>query len=229
MSNFVSCIVAAGGSGSRMGADRNKLFLEIDNVPVIAYTLSVLENSDVISEIVVAAREEDIMYISELVSVFQIAKVKSIVKGGATRAESVLAASKEVSPECELVMIHDAARPFVTEKILTETVDAAKKYGAAACGVRPKCTLKTIEKNGFILDTIDRAKTVEIQTPQVFSKVLFDKMYSIDLDSLRLATDDCVLAEKCGAEIVVTDGSYKNIKITTPEDMEIAEIFLRRD
>lgn len=228
MSDFVSCIVAAGGSGSRMGANRNKIFLEIDDVPVIAQTLSVLEKSEVVIEIVIAAREEDIMYISELISAFEITKVKTIVKGGATRAESVLAASKEVSQNCDLVMVHDAARPFVTEKILYETVEAAKTTGAAACGVQPKCTLKSVDEDGFITDTVDRTKTVEIQTPQVFKKELFDKMYALDLGVLKSATDDCVLAEKCGAEILVTDGSYKNIKITTPEDMEIAEIFLRR-
>lgn len=228
MSEFVSCIVAAGGSGTRMGAGVNKLFLEIDDVPVIAHTLSALEMSDAVTEIVIAAREEEIMYISELVSVFGITKVKTIVKGGATRAESVLSASKEVSADCDMVMIHDGARPFVTDAILSETVKSAEKFGAAACGVKPKCTLKSINDNDFITDTVDREKTIEIQTPQVFKKDLFDKMYALSTEILKSATDDCVLAEKCGAEIFVTEGSYKNIKITTPEDMEIAEIFLRR-
>jgi len=228
MNEFVSCIVAAGGSGTRMGAGINKLFLEIDEVPVIAHTLSALETSEDVSEIIIAAREDEIMYISEIVSVFGITKVKTIVKGGATRAESVLAASKEVSNDCQVVMIHDGARPFVTESIISETVKKALKFGAAACGVKPKCTLKSVDDNGFIADTIDREKTVEIQTPQVFEKELFDKMYALTPEILKTATDDCVLAEKCGAEIFVTEGSYKNIKITTPEDLEIAEIFLRR-
>ncbi len=228
MSNFVSCIVAAGGSGTRMGADINKLFLKIDGVAVIAHTLAVLENSEAVSEIIVSAREEDIMQISEYAQLSNITKLKSIVKGGATRAESVFAAQKEISDECNLVMVHDAARPFVTDLILTETVNAAEKFGAAACGVKPKCTLKSVNDDGFITGTVDRAKTIEIQTPQVFEKELFDKMYSFDIDALKKATDDCVLAEKCGAEIFVTEGSYRNIKITTPEDLEIAEIFLRR-
>lgn len=228
MGNFVSCIVAAGGSGTRMGASVNKLFLEVNDVPVIAHTLSALAKSEVVSEIIIAAREEEIIYISELVSVFGITKVKAIVKGGATRAESVFSASKEVSPECDLVMIHDGARPFVTDAILMETAKKAEKFGAAACGVKPKCTLKSIDDKGFITDTVNRERTIEIQTPQVFKKELFDKMYALDIEILKSATDDCVLAEKCGAEIFVTEGSYKNIKITTPEDMEIAELFLRR-
>ena len=229
MSGFVSCIVAAGGSGTRMGADKNKLFLEIDGVPVIVHTLSALEKCTAVSEIIISAREEDIMQIWEYVKEFNLAKVKSIVKGGVTRAESVLSAVKEISDESDIVMIHDGARPFVTDGIIDETVKKAKEYGAAACGVKPKCTLKSVDNDGYITDTVDREKTVEIQTPQVFVKELFRKMYSLDEQALKNATDDCSLAEKCGAKIFVTEGSYKNIKITTPEDMEIAEIFLRRD
>ena len=229
MNEFVSCIVAAGGSGTRMGAGKNKVFLKVDGIPVIALTLSALDNCDAVSEIIVATREEDIVEISGIAKQYNIKKLKIIVKGGETRAESVLAASKEVSTECDFVMIHDAARPFVTDETICETVNKSKENGAAACGVKPKCTLKSIASNGIITDTIDRERTIEIQTPQVFCKELFDKMYSFETEILKSATDDCVLAEKCGAEIFVTRGSYKNIKITTPEDMEIAEIFLRRN
>lgn len=225
MNEFVSCIVAAGGSGNRMGADKNKLLLEIDGIPVLCHTLTALQNNEVVSEIIISAREEDIMEIAHLAEEFSITKLKTIVKGGSTRTESVLSAVKEIADECDLVMVHDGARPFVTDKIISDTVNAAKEYSAAACGVKPKCTLKSIDAD-FITETVDREKTVEIQTPQVFSKELFLKMYSED--TVTDATDDCVLAEKCGAKIFVTEGSYKNIKITTPEDMEIAEIFIGR-
>lgn len=225
MNDFVSCIVAAGGSGSRMGANKNKLLLEIDGVPVLCHTLMTLQNSDSVAEIIISAREEDIVEIARLADKFSIQKLKTIVKGGKSRAESVLSAVKELSDECTIVMVHDGARPFVTNEIISSTINGAKKYGAAACGVKPKCTLKSVE-NGFISETVDREKTVEIQTPQVFSKELFMKMYSENI--IADATDDCVLAERCGAKIFITDGSYKNIKITTPEDMEIAEIFIRR-
>lgn len=225
MNDFVSCIVAAGGSGSRMGANKNKLLLEIDGVPVLCHTLMTLQNSDSVAEIIISAREEDIVEIARLADKFSIQKLKTIVKGGKSRAESVLSAVKELSDECTIVMVHDGARPFVTNEIISSTINGAKKHGAAACGVKPKCTLKSVE-NGFISETVDREKTVEIQTPQVFSKELFMKMYSENI--IADATDDCVLAERCGAKIFITDGSYKNIKITTPEDMEIAEIFIRR-
>ena len=162
-----------------------------------------------------------------IIMMFLISKVKKIVKGGATRGESVLSAKAEISADAEIVMIHDGARPFVSDEIINNTVDAAKIHSAAACGVKPKCTLKATE-NGFIKDTINRDTTVEIQTPQVFKKEVFDKMYSFDTETIKSATDDCILAEKAGAKIFITEGSYKNIKITTPEDLEVAESFLRR-
>lgn len=229
MADFVSCIVAAGGSGSRMGKQINKLFLNVDGISIIARTLTVLEKSESVSEIIISAREEDIAQIAEYVSVYEITKVKKITKGGATRAESVLSASKEISDISDFVMIHDGARPFIDEEIIVSTLEKAKESGAAACGVKPKCTLKSINEKGIIVETVDREKTIEIQTPQIFSKELFEKMYSLDSGIIKSATDDCALAEKCGASIFVTDGSYKNIKITTPEDIKIAESFFRRD
>lgn len=224
----VTCIVAAGGSGTRMGASVNKLFLKIDEKPVIVHTLKTLQKCKEIDEIIISAKEDEIIKISELISVYSITKVKTIVKGGKTRGESVLSASCEISADTEIIMIHDGARPLVTDDILKETIKSASDFGAAACGVKPKCTLKSVD-DGFIKDTIDREKTVEIQTPQVFKKELFDKMYSQSIDVINSATDDCILAEMSGVKIAITEGSYKNIKITTPGDIEIAELLLGRD
>lgn len=223
--NKVTCIVAAGGSGTRMGASVNKLFFKIADIPVIVHTLKALQNCKEITEIIISAKEDEIIKISEMVSGYSLTKVKTIVKGGKTRGESVMSASREVSEDTEIVMIHDGARPLVTDKILAETIKSAEDFGAAACGVKPKCTLKSVD-NGFIKDTVDREKTVEIQTPQVFKKELFDKMYSQSIDVINSATDDCILAEITGTKIAITEGSYKNIKITTPEDIEIAELLL---
>lgn len=227
MNKKITCIVAAGGSGTRMGAQINKLFLEIADIPVIAHTLLALEKNRKIDEIIISAREEDIIFLSEIVNTFAVSKVKTIVKGGATRGASVLAASKEISEDTDFVMVHDGARPLISDEIISRTVDTAVSFGAAACGVKPKCTLKAIE-SGIISGTVDREKTVEIQTPQVFSKELFNKMYSLESDIIESATDDCVLAEKCGAAIGFCEGSYSNIKVTTPEDIQIAESLLRR-
>ncbi len=228
MDKFVSCIVAAGGSGSRMKSDVNKIFLKICEVPVIAHTLNVLQNSNFVSEIIVSAREEDIVRICQIAEGFNITKLKAVVRGGATRGESVLCAKEEVSESADIIMVHDAARPLVSEEIIENTVASALQNGAAACGVKPKCTLKSVTAGGFVADTVDREKTVEIQTPQAFKKELFDEMYSFCTDIIKASTDDCMLAERCGVCACVTEGSYRNIKITTPEDLEIAEMLLRR-
>ena len=227
MKKHVVCIVAAGGSGTRMGKNVNKLFLEVNGIPVIIHTLLAFENAQIIDEIIVSAKEEDMIFLAELISVYKISKVKTIIKGGATRGESILSAYKELPNETDIVVVHDGARPMITEEMIDETVKSAVSFGAAACGVKPKCTLKSVDE-GFISTTVDREKTVEIQTPQAFSKELFDEMYSLDSDTIKSATDDCVLAEKTGAKIFVTEGSYKNIKITTPEDIQIAEMLLER-
>ncbi len=223
---FVSCIVPAGGSGERMGTKTNKLFLEIAGVPVIAHTLLALQRSDVIDEIIVSAKEDLILAIKDVADAFSITKLKTVVKGGATRAESVKAALCELDERTEYVSVHDGARPFVSVKVIKEVVSSAKMYGAAACGVRPKNTLKRENAEGFISETVDRSVLYEIQTPQVFSKELFFKAYDADASVLKDATDDCMLAEGVGAKVKITEGSYRNIKITTIEDIKIAEALL---
>lgn len=220
---FVSCIVAAAGESRRMGENVNKLFLEIGGAPVIAHTLLALQNSGFIDEIIVAAKEEDMLDISDIAADFEIDKLKAIVKGGAVRAESVKAAIAELSEDCDLIAVHDGARPLVDEETIAEAVSAGFAFGAAACGVRPKATIKREDENGFIAETVDRSELFEIQTPQVFSKALFLNAYDADEDALRAVTDDCALVEKLGTKIKITPGSYRNIKITTVEDIAVAE------
>lgn len=221
---FVSCIVAAGGSSTRMG--KNKLFLEIGGIPVIARTLMALDESNFIDEIIVSAREEDMLTIGDLIKQFCVKKVNAIVKGGAERAESVKAAILEISANCDYVAVHDGARPLVDQDTIADVVKSAYEFGAAACGVRPKSTLKRENENGFIAETIDRSVVYEIQTPQVFERFMFLRAYDADETTLKGATDDCALVERLGANIKITQGSYCNIKITTIEDIAIAESLL---
>lgn len=223
---FVSCIVAAGGASRRMGENVNKLFLELDGIPVIARTLTALQGSEYIDEIIVAARESDMLKISNIAADFEIDKLKVVVKGGAVRAESVKAAMAELSDECNFVAVHDGARPLIDGEIIHEAVTEAFVFGAAACGVRPKSTLKREDKNGFIAETVERSEVFEIQTPQVFSRELFLNAYDADDTVLQTVTDDCALVERLGEKIKITSGSYRNIKITTAEDILIAESLL---
>ncbi len=223
---FVSCIVAAGGSGTRMGAEKNKLFLNVCGVPVLAHTLLALEKSDEINEIIISARKEDIGEIVALTKEYQIYKVTAVVKGGSHRSASVRAALDEVSVDAEFVAVHDGARPLIDKETIKNTIEAAKTYKAAACGVRPKCTLKRADKSGFIAGTVDRSEIYEIQTPQVFSRDLLMKAYDCAEEILERATDDCSLVERLGEKIFITGGAYTNIKVTTPEDILIAEKIL---
>ena len=220
---FVSCVVAAGGSGSRMGTEENKLFLELLGVPVLAHTLMALDRSTDIDEIVIAARETDMLRIKSIIETYGITKATAVVRGGAHRSASVKAALSAVSEQADLIAVHDGARPLVDEHVISAVVEDAKTYGAAATGVRPKCTLKRADKDGFIKETVDRSEIFEIQTPQVFQKQLLLQAYDAEEATLALATDDCLLVEQLGKKIKITEGSYRNIKITTPEDIPVAE------
>ncbi len=223
---FVSAVVAAGGSGTRMGAEKNKLFLNLCDIPVLAHTLLALEKSADIDEIVIPAREEDIGEILSLVQEYKIKKVTAVVKGGSHRAASVKAALEKVSEMADFIAVHDGARPLISQNTIKNTIEAAKKHKAAACGVHPKCTLKRADRNGFIAETIDRNEVYEIQTPQVFQKELLFSAYNCAEEILEKATDDCSLVERLGEKIFITEGAYRNIKVTTPEDILIAEKIL---
>ncbi len=223
---FVSCIVAAGGSGTRMGAEKNKLFLTIRGIPVIAHTLMTLERSGYIDEIVLSARETDMPELKRIIDRFGITKATAIVRGGAYRSASVKAALTAVSEIADVVAVHDGARPLIEESAIAAVVETAAKSGAAAVGVRPKCTLKRADRNGCISETIDRSEIFEIQTPQVFAKELLKRAYNAEESVLEKATDDCSLVEQLGERILVVEGSYRNIKVTTPEDIVIAESLL---
>lgn len=224
--DFVSCIVAAGGSGARMGAQKNKLFLPIGDKPVIAHTLLALQKSSCIHEIILSAREVDMAELKRVAEKYGITKLAAIVRGGAHRAASVKSALSAVSEWADVVAVHDGARPLIADKQIQEVVAEALKSGAAAVGVPPKCTLKRADVNGFITETVDRSMIFEIQTPQVFQTSILQRAYDADETVLKCATDDCFLVERLGVRIRVVEGSYRNIKVTTPEDMILAERLL---
>ncbi len=223
---FVSCIVAAGGIGARMGADINKIFLDICDVPVIAHTLSVLNECKYIDEIIIVTGEKDLPGCIDIVREFGIDKVRSITVGGATRQNSVQNGLLEISEKSDFVMVHDAARPLVTEEKLAEVILAAFEFGASALGVPEKNTLKLSDENGFITHTIDRSNVFAIHTPQIFKKNMILRMYENAKNENISATDDCYLAEVMGEKIKIVCDSYENIKITTKEDLVIAEQIL---
>lgn len=226
---YVSCIIAAAGRGSRMQADVNKIFLEFADMPVLAHTLLAFERHPSIREIVIVTSECDLLGCKDIAEEFGISKLKTITLGGAQRQDSVRNALCEVSSQADLVLIHDAARPLVTSQMIQAVIDGVLSCGAAAAGVPCKNTLKLADASGMILETPDRSHMFEIQTPQGFTKELIVRAHEAAKADGILGTDDCYLAERLGAPVQITEGSYANIKITTPEDLLLAEqLFYRQ-
>ena len=217
---FCSAIVAAAGSSSRMGGE-NKLMLPIDGTPVLAWTLQALNAAELVDEIVVAAREEDLISIGDLCKIYGVSKPVKIVRGGENRLESVYLASLECWEDAEFLAVHDGARPLATAELIDRTIALAHRTNAAAPAVPVKDTIKIV-RDGKVITTPPREELRAIQTPQVFDAALLKAA----LENARMfgeeITDDCSAVEKLGKEIYLTEGSYENIKVTTPEDLILA-------
>ena len=223
---YVSAVIVSAGNSTRMGGI-NKQFLEIDNVPVIAHTINVFEKTDSIHEIVVVTRESDIADVKNIVEKYGFSKVSCVVVGGETRQLSVYNGVINTTLNANFIAIHDGARPLVTERVITDTLDQAVKYGAAATGVKVKDTVKQVNDNNDIVATPDRRYLRFIQTPQIFNKSLYlDAVNSVE--NSKDFTDDCMLIEAFGKTVKFVDGDYENIKITTPEDVELALNYLKK-
>lgn len=220
----VCAVIPAAGSSTRMGG-QNKLLLPLLDVPVLARTLAVFETSEKIHEVILVCREQDIITYSKLVRAFGFSKVTNIIRGGETRADSVLAGVKACPEETKLVAIHDGARPLVTGCMIDETVQAAEQHDAAAPVVPLKDSIKKIE-NGFIVTDIPRETIAAVQTPQVFDRDLLERALEQVITSGCAVTDDCAAVERLGVKVCATQGSYENIKITTPEDIAMGESLL---
>lgn len=224
----VSAIVVAAGSGSRMGIKKNKVFLELLGVPVLARTLLVFQNIKEIEEIIVVSKETEISDVLCLAEEYKIKKLKKVVCGGETRQDSVFSGLLEISDDSTVVLIHDGARPLVTCETVLSVINEALISGAAAPGVKNKNTLKKIDQNGFITDTLDRENIVEIQTPQGFKKDLILSAYNEAKKSGFVATDDCMIAENAGEKVKVVFSGSDNIKITTKDDLALCEQILEK-
>lgn len=220
-----SAIIVAAGSSTRM-QNVNKQFLELGGMPVLARTIRAFEFTDIISEIIVCVKQEDIRRTRELIEKYRFKKVRDIALGGSTRQASVLNALKCVSEGIKWIAIHDGARPFVTTDEIMRCALACETYGAAALAVPVKDTIKVVDGAGFIADTPDRAALRAVQTPQVFKLEDYQRAVEQLGDVVYSFTDDCKLMEQIGQPVFLVDGSYENIKITTPEDIPAAQAIL---
>lgn len=217
-------VIVAGGKGKRMGAGKNKIFLEVSDREVIYYTISAFENNPNVCGIVLVTGSDDIDECTHIVKKYNFTKVRCITQGGETRQESVM--NGLLKTECDIVFIHDGARALVCDNEINTSLKDCITYGAAAVGVKCKDTLKSVGTDGFISGTVDRERTYLIQTPQVFYRDEIMKMHIKAAEEGFIATDDCMIAEHYGMKIKISDGSYDNIKLTTPEDMILAERIL---
>ena len=222
---FTSAVIVAAGASRRMGQD--KMFMELAGEPVILHTLRIFEASPVVSEIIAVCREEDTERLAQLAVKGGITKLTHIVAGGESRPVSVYNGLCAVSRKATVVAVHDGARPLVTQKIINEAVLRAMRFHAAAPAMPVKATVKEA-KNGVVISTPERASLFEAQTPQVFDVDLLRGALVAAIASGRELTDDCSAVEALGATVHLTEGSYENIKITTPEDITIAEAILAK-
>ncbi len=222
----LSVIIPAAGSSSRMNSAVSKQLLKINGIQVLAHTMTAFEGLSIVSEIIIVCRDEEKAAFSQLAEQYGITKLKCFVSGGATRQQSVFNAVRAVSDDCNYIAVHDGARPLVSEALITKTAECAEKYGAAAPGTAVKDTIKLLDGSGFIAETPNRERLVSIQTPQIFLKDKYINAMNKAIESGCEYTDDCALLEAVGETVYVSKGSYANIKITTPEDILIAEILM---
>ncbi len=224
---FCSALVAAAGQSSRMGAAGNKLFLPLCGIPVLVHSLQALSQAASVDEIVVAAREEDIVPVSDLCRAYGIAKPIKIIRGGKNRAESVMLAALEADRRAELLAVHDGARPLVTPALIDDVISKAAHCGAAAPAVAVKDTIKRVDRDGRVEETPGRSSLRAVQTPQVFTADLLKAALQSALDDGAEITDDCSAVERLGKAVYLTEGHDENLKITTPADLLAAEAILQ--
>lgn len=221
---MISAIILAGGKGKRMRSAISKQFIDIKGKPIIYYTLKKFSENKKIDNIIVVLPEDEVKYFKENILKKYELRINKIVIGGKERQDSVYNALKSLkNSSTDIVLIHDGARPFISERIINEGIKFAEIYGAAAPGVMPKDTIKVKNEKNFSVDTPNRANLVSIQTPQVFK---FDEILECH-EKIRYngekITDDTMVVEKYGYSVYLYDGEYTNIKVTTPEDLILAE------
>lgn len=224
-----TAIVLAAGQGKRMHSKIQKQFLEIGGKPILYYSMECFQKSPLIQDIILVTGEDMISYCqSEIVEKYGFTKVCKVTAGGKERYDSVYAGLL-CCQDTDYVYIHDGARPFVTEEMIQRGYEAVKRTNACVMGMPSKDTVKLADPSGYIKETPDRKIVWNIQTPQIFSYDLIRGAYeSIRKKDMSNVTDDAMVVEQeTGTKILLVEGSYQNIKITTPEDLDIAEAFLK--
>ena len=223
---MVSAIVLAGGRGKRMGSVQSKQYIDLNGKPILYYTLNRFINNKNIDKVILVIPEDELEFCQKEVLDKYNLKVDSIALGGKERQDSVYNGLKKAIGS-DIVLIHDGARPFVSEKIIDDGIGFAKLHGAAAPGVMPKDTIKVKNNDGFSVETPDRSNLVAVQTPQIFDyKMICECHVKVKENKLEV-TDDTMVVELFGNDVYLYDGEYTNIKITTPEDLILGQYLVQ--
>jgi len=224
-----TALIPAAGQGKRMDAARSKPYLLLDGKPILLHTLQALEECPLVDEVILLVEQGEIEHArSSVVRAGGLAKVSRVLAGGVKRQDSVWEGLTTIADDCDLVMVHDGVRPFVTQEILARAVQGAIDCGASIVGVPAKDTVKLVSAHKQVLKTPDRAGVFLVQTPQTFKRAIVLEAYRQAMRNGFYATDDAALVERLGLPVKVVEGSYDNIKITTPEDLAIGEMILKR-
>lgn len=227
--SYVSAIIVAAGSGSRMKAGRNKQYLYLNGTPILAHTLRAFEKCSSIDEVVlVISSQDEAMCRREVLGPNRFHKVKAIAFGGETRQESMYNGLLRVHPKSEIIVTHDGARPLIHPRTLTQCVEETILHGATVVAVPVKETIKVVNEDLTVVDTPKRAQLWSVQTPQTFVKSLLLEAHQKASQDGFVGTDDAMLVERLGHPVKIVKGYYENIKITTPEDLILAESIFQR-
>ena len=215
-----SAIIVAAGVGKRMGASIPKQFLELMGKPILSYTLRSFESSEDIDEIIIVTNEDNIPYVRDEIAL-PYKKVKQVIAGGSERQYSVFNGLQAVSKNAGIVLIHDGVRPFVSRDSIKSIIEETKKHGCCVLGMPVKDTIKICTEDGFVETTPQRSLLWQAQTPQAFKYDIIMNAHTKAKEDGFLGTDDSMLTERLGYKTKMVAGSYENIKITTPEDLDI--------
>lgn len=220
-----SVIIVAAGSGKRMNMDINKQFIKLNKKEIIAHTIDVFYKNENVDEIIVCIKkEEEELFKDKIINKYSFKNIK-IAYGGKERQDSIYNGLKCLDDKCDIVLIHDGARPFVDDRIINESIKVAREKKAVVVGTPVKDTIKVV-CDGIINDTPNRVNLWSAQTPQVFEYKLITRAYEEAYENNYYGTDDSMLVENIGQEVTMIMGSYDNIKITSPEDISIGEQIL---
>ena len=223
----VCAVVPAGGAGTRMGGTVPKQFLELNGKPILYYTLKTLQDCGIISELILVVPEKEYdNACTDWLGKPEI--VTKVVVGGEKRQDSVYNGFCELSPQTEIVLVHDGVRPFLSHQMIQESVDAAREYGAAITAIPVNDTIKRVDDSGMVSQTVDRDGLWRVQTPQVFRYELLQEAFKKANSEKFYGTDEGTLIEHLGKPVKVVEGSEQNIKITRPEDLRLSEIFISK-